>query len=92
MAVLLCRLVPGMRSLISIPAGIEAMALAPFLLVTAIGSGLWTALLAYAGYWLGANFRQVEAYLNPVSYVILAIIVVWYVWRVVTHKGQLTEA
>jgi membrane protein DedA with SNARE-associated domain len=88
MAVLLCRLVPGVRSLISIPAGIEGMSLATFLLFTAIGAGLWTALLAYAGYWLGANFQQVETYLDPASYVVLAIIVVLYVWRVVTHKGQ----
>jgi membrane protein DedA with SNARE-associated domain len=88
MAVLLCRLVPGIRSLISIPAGIEGMPLAPFLLYTAIGAGFWTALLALAGYGLGANFRQVETYLDPASYVVLAIIVVLYVWRVVKHKGQ----
>jgi membrane protein DedA with SNARE-associated domain len=88
MAVLLCRLVPGIRSLISIPAGIKGMPLVPFLLFTTIGAGLWTALLACAGYWLGRNFRQVEAYLDPLSYVVLAVIVVFYVWRVVTHKGQ----
>jgi membrane protein DedA with SNARE-associated domain len=64
------------------------MPLAPFLLFTTIGAGLWAALLASAGYWLGANFRQVEAYLDPVSYGVLAVIVVLYVWRVVTHKGQ----
>lgn len=88
MAVLLCRLVPGIRSLISIPAGIQGMPLVPFLLFTAIGAGLWTALLAFAGYLLGRNFHQVEAYLDPVSYVVLAVILVFYVWRVVTHKGQ----
>jgi membrane protein DedA with SNARE-associated domain len=90
MAVLLCRLVPGIRSLISIPAGIQGMPLAAFLLFTTIGAGLWTALLTLTGYWLGANFRQVEAYLDPVSYVVLASIIVLYVWRVMTHKGQPT--
>ena len=90
MAVLLGRLVPGIRSLISIPAGIETMPLVPFLLFTTIGAGLWTALLTLTGYWLGANFRQVEAYLDPVSYVVLASIIAIYVWRVVTHKGQPT--
>jgi membrane protein DedA with SNARE-associated domain len=45
-------------------------------------------LLAGLGYGLGANFRQVEAYLDPVSYIVLAIIVVLYIWRIVTHKGQ----
>jgi membrane protein DedA with SNARE-associated domain len=88
MSVLLCRLVPGIRSLISIPAGIEGMPLVPFLLFTTIGAGLWTALLACVGYWLGANFRQVETYLDPVSYVVLAVIVAIYIWRIVTHKGQ----
>jgi membrane protein DedA with SNARE-associated domain len=88
LAVFLCRLVPGVRSLISIPAGIEGMPLAPFLLYTTIGAGLWTALLTLAGYGLGANFRQVETYLDPASYVVLALIVALYVWRVVTHKGE----
>ena len=88
LAVFLCRLVPGVRSLISIPAGIEGMPLAPFLLYTTIGAGLWTALLTLAGYGLGANFRQVERYLDPASYVVLALIVALYVWRVVTHKGE----
>jgi membrane protein DedA with SNARE-associated domain len=88
MAVLFCRLVPGVRSLISIPAGLEGMPLALFLFYTTIGAALWTALLALAGYGLGANFRQVEAYLDPASYVVLAVLVTLYIWRVVTHKGQ----
>jgi membrane protein DedA with SNARE-associated domain len=87
LAVFLGRLVPGVRSLISIPAGIEGMALAPFLCYTVLGTGLWTALLTCAGYWLGANFRQVETYLDPASYVVLAGIVGLYIWRVVTQKG-----
>ena len=66
----------------------EGMPIAPFLLFTTIGAGLWTALLASAGYWLGANFRQVEAYLDPASYGVLAVMVVLYVWRVGTQKGQ----
>jgi len=88
LAVLLCRLVPGIRSLISIPAGIEGMPLTPFLLYTTLGAGLWTALLTLVGYELGANFRQVETYLDPASYVVLAVIVMLYVWRVLRHKGQ----
>jgi membrane protein DedA with SNARE-associated domain len=92
LAVFLCRLVPGIRSLISIPAGIEGMSLALFLLYTTLGAGLWTALLTLAGYGLGANFRQVETYLDPASYVILAAIIVLYVWRVVTHKGERATA
>jgi membrane protein DedA with SNARE-associated domain len=87
LAVLVCRLVPGVRSLISIPAGIQRMPLALFLLFTTMGAGLWTTLLVAAGYGLGANFRQVEAYLDPASYVVLAVLVGLYVWRVVTHHA-----
>jgi membrane protein DedA with SNARE-associated domain len=73
LAVFLCRLVP------------EGMPLAPFLPYTTIDAALWRALLTLAGYGLGANFRQVERYLDPASYVVLAVIVVLYVWRVLTH-------
>ena len=78
-AVLLCRLVPGIRSLISIPAGIKRMPIISFLGYTAIGAGFWTCILTYAGYVLGAKFEQVENYLNPISYgVLLAIVVIYF--------------
>ena len=77
-AVLFCRLIPGVRSLISIPAGIDKMNLAPFLIYTTLGTTVWTGLLAGLGYFLSSNFRQVEEYLDPISYVVLGIIVVAY--------------
>lgn len=84
-AVFLCRLIPGIRSLISIPAGMSDMPLLPFLLYTLIGTGIWSALLAYLGSLLGQNYRAVEHYLGPVSYVVLGLLVVlailWIVWR-----------
>jgi membrane protein DedA with SNARE-associated domain len=83
MAVFFCRLVPGVRSLISIPAGIAKMSLAAFLAYTTVGSALWVALLAYLGYVLGARFEKVEEYLDPASYVVLGGLAVLYVWRVV---------
>ncbi|MDQ3062829.1 MAG: DedA family protein [Acidobacteriota bacterium] len=55
-----CRLVPGVRSLISIPAGINRMNLAAFLLYSAIGTAIWMSLLTYLGYFLKANFADVE--------------------------------
>jgi membrane protein DedA with SNARE-associated domain len=91
-AVLVCRLMPALRSLISIPAGIAAMNLAPFLAFTTAGAAAWTALLAYAGYVLGANFEDVGKYLNPVSYVVLAIIVLSYVMRVFKGSGKKRQA
>jgi membrane protein DedA with SNARE-associated domain len=81
-AVLLCRLIPGIRSLISIPAGINRMNLLPFLVFTTIGAGIWTSALAYAGYLLGSNFHAVEEYFDPVSLVVFGLIIVLYLWRV----------
>jgi membrane protein DedA with SNARE-associated domain len=85
-AVLICRLVPALRSLISIPAGIAKMSLTLFLCYTTIGAALWTALLTYAGYLLGAKFEDVDKYLNPASYIVLAAILIMYVKRVLTFR------
>jgi len=85
-AVLICRLIPGVRSLISIPAGINEMNLGIFLLYSTIGAGIWSALLATAGKLLGNNFKQVDKFLGPASYVILGAILVIYIVRVVRHK------
>jgi membrane protein DedA with SNARE-associated domain len=75
------------RSLISIPAGIERMPVAAFLAYTTVGAGLWTTLLAALGYGLGGKYTEVEQYLDPVSYVVLGGIVVLYLVRVLRHEG-----
>ncbi len=61
------RLVPGSRTLISVPAGVEWMPLPPFLLWTTMGSFLWTLLLTVAGMALGTGYQRVETWLDPVS-------------------------
>lgn len=83
-AVLFCRLVPGVRSLISLPAGFAEMRLATFLLYSALGTGLWAALLAYLGRLLGENYGRVERYLGPAAYVVLgslAVAGIGWVWK-----------
>jgi membrane protein DedA with SNARE-associated domain len=85
------RLIPGVRSLISIPAGIARMKLLPFLAYTATGTGIWSALLAYLGYFLGTEYAQVSEYLDPVSGIVFASVGVLYVVRVIGHKGQSKE-
>jgi membrane protein DedA with SNARE-associated domain len=85
------RLIPGVRSLISIPAGIARMKLLPFLAYTATGTGIWSALLAYLGYFLGTEYAQVSEYLDPVSWIVFASVGVLYVVRVIGHKGQSKE-
>ena len=83
------RLVPGIRTLISVPAGIEMMPLAPFLIWTTVGSLIWTLLLTVAGLLLGESYSNVELWIEPVSKVIkvgLVITVVaaavWLVLRI----------
>ncbi len=83
--VLFCRLIPGIRSLISIPAGLAGMRLWPFLAYTAAGTGVWAALLAYVGYFLGSNFTEVGEYLDPVSWFVFGALAIIYVYRVVRH-------
>lgn len=84
LAVLLCRCVPLMRSLISIPAGFRRMRIAPFAVYTLIGSLVWNILLVGAGYLLGERWEQVEQPLelfqNAVL-LLLAVAVAWFVWR-----------
>ena len=83
-AVLFGRLVPAVRTLISVPAGIAKMSFLTFLIFSAIGSAAWTTLLAYAGYALGQNYEAVESYVGPVSNAVLIAIVGFYIYRVAT--------
>jgi membrane protein DedA with SNARE-associated domain len=85
-AVLLCRLVPGVRSLISIPAGIATMNPMLFLLLSSCGNGIWSGVLAYLGRTLGKNHEIVSTYLGPVSYIVFASLVIWYIVYTVRHS------
>lgn len=87
-AVLIGRLIPAVRTLISVPAGVAGMPLPKFLLFSAIGSLVWTAALAGAGSMLGERHEAVERYLGPVSNAIFAVLVIGYVYRVVRWKGH----
>lgn len=90
-AVFAGRMVPGIRSLISIPAGLYHMKLAPFLLFSSMGAALWTTLLATTGYLLGANFSKVEQYLDPFSYLVFGSLIVFYIVRVIKQRKQRSQ-
>jgi membrane protein DedA with SNARE-associated domain len=80
-AVFLCRLVPGVRTLISLPAGISAMPLLPFVLYSTAGTTLWVGFLTWLGYALGSNYSLVENYIDPVSKLILVgLLLCFAVW------------
>lgn len=77
------RLVPGLRTFVSLPAGFAGMPRTPFLLYSAAGTLIWTAALASAGVILKANFTLVGDYIGVVTNVLLAALGVMLVWRYV---------
>jgi len=88
-AVFFGRLVPGVRTLISIPAGINGMAVIPFLLYSTIGTIIWVSFLTVAGYYLASlnkDYHLVDEYLGPVSKIVLAILVIGFILWVVRKK------
>lgn len=75
-AVFTGRFVPIVRSLVSIPAGVDRMPLPVFLLLTALGSGLWNALFVILGFVLGENWTEVEQFMGTYSRAILVVAIV----------------
>ena len=61
------RLIPGVRTLISVPAGIELMPLKKFLVWTTLGSSIWVVLLSFSGYVFGENYTIIESYLDDIK-------------------------
>ncbi|MGZ9849703.1 DedA family protein [Macrococcus psychrotolerans] len=77
-AVFLCRFVPLIRSLISIPAGLSQMSIVPFILYTTVGTIIWNAVLIYLGMALGQNWEKVLQYFDMYSnvlYIVMAILI-----------------
>ncbi|MBW4646693.1 MAG: DedA family protein [Goleter apudmare HA4340-LM2] len=90
-AVLIGRLVPGVRTLISVPAGMNNMHLLPFLFYTTLGSAAWVGLLTYSGYLLGSQYKLVGEYLAPVSKIVLGFLVLAFAVWVFRHKRKTTR-
>ena len=86
--VLLGRVVPGVRSLISIPAGVSGMDLRVFLVYTTLGSVVWTSLLTFAGRLLGRNYEQVEHVIGPISTAVVVGIVLILVIRAFRQRPR----
>lgn len=84
--VLFCRLVPGVRTLISVPAGLANMQLVPFLLYSTIGTTLWVTFLTAAGYFLGQNYELVDEYIGPLSKIVLVTIIIAFILWVLRKR------
>ncbi len=82
------RLIPGIRTLISVPAGIELMPLRKFLIWTTLGSLIWVVLLSLSGYLFGENYRIIESYVdNFKSYIkpIILIILILFIFKYIKN-------
>lgn len=86
LAVLFGRLIPAIRTLISIPAGLVSMPFTPFIACTAIGSFVWTLILTGAGFVLHEGYDAVEGWLDPVTNVVVVVLVAVYLFRFATWK------
>ena len=84
--VFLGRLLPTVRSLVSIPAGLLRMSFRRFLFASTLGTAGWTAILAGAGFKLGENYRDVDKIIGPAANAILVVLVAGYIYRLWTHR------
>lgn len=75
------RLIPVIRQLVSIPAGLSRMPLLPFISLTALGSFIWVSILAALGYFLGSNQALLHSYYREVSWVLIALLIVYLFFK-----------
>lgn len=80
------RMVPTIRTLISLPAGIFRMSRTKFLVWTFAGAGLWNLLFAGVGFQLGARVEEIDAWTGPISTGVIIVILVVYVIRVIVWR------
>jgi membrane protein DedA with SNARE-associated domain len=86
--VFLGRMLPTVRSLVSVPAGLLKMRFKRFAVASTIGTAGWTALLAGAGFRLRRDYGAVDLIIGPLSTAILVLLAGVYLWRVATHSER----
>ena len=89
--VFLGRLIPTVRSLVSVPAGLLKMRFKTFFLASTLGTLGWTALLASAGFKMRQNYAEMEQWVGSASNAVLVVLAAGYLWRLWTHRHQSKE-
>ena len=82
------RLIPGIRQLISIPAGLAKMNVVEFSLYTSLGAGIWAFVLTMLGYFIGQNQELIDAYLKEITIVVLVLLVLLISWYAYYQKNK----
>ncbi|MCC9658380.1 DedA family protein [Rhodopirellula halodulae] len=90
-AVFVCRLIPGLRTFISVPAGFSKMPMGPFCIYTLLGTVLWTAMLTGIGAWLGRNHEDLAGPLGWISTSVIIAMFVWWCIRLVRQTRRRTQ-
>lgn len=91
LAVLVGRFVPGLRSVISFPAGVAQMNLQAFITFTLLGSVAWNALFIYIGFLLGERWSEITAYseyLDVIGVAILVLLGIYFIWRLTRRSNN----
>jgi membrane protein DedA with SNARE-associated domain len=86
LAVFFGRLMPTVRSLISVPAGIARMPFLPFIFYSFLGTSIWTMMLLFLGYVLESQYEKISVYVDYLSNGIIIAFVSIYFYRVITYK------
>jgi membrane protein DedA with SNARE-associated domain len=73
--IFICRFIPVVRHLISIPAGVGKMNVVKFSMYTVIGAAIWNAILAYLGLWLGEKWSLIHHYSRYLDYIVVVVII-----------------
>lgn len=82
------RLIPGIRQLISIPAGLARMNLFLFTIFTTLGAGLWALILVLLGYYIGENEALIKEYLQQITFVVLIVLLLIASWYTYHQKNK----
>ena len=83
------RLIPGIRTLVSVPAGMQLMPFKKFFIWTTLGSLIWVTLLTYAGYKFGENYQIIESYLNQINYIIKPLLLLIFLYFLIKFSLKL---